>query len=76
MGLPCPYTLTPLKKKNSMALVPLTAAFRGDFVVLLVIKDTDTMNVVAQKVALQSNIAELLAKVWKQFWIIPLSFHK
>lgn len=32
-----------------MALVPLTAAFRGDFVVLLVIEDTDTMNVVAQK---------------------------
>lgn len=35
-----------------MALVPLTAAFRGDFVVLLVtVEDTDTMNVVAQKVA-------------------------
>lgn len=35
-----------------MAIVPLTAAFRGDFVVLLVtVEDTDTMNVVAQKVA-------------------------
>lgn len=35
-----------------MALVPLTAAFRGDFVVQLVpVEDTDTMEVVAQKVA-------------------------
>lgn len=23
-----------------------------------------------------SNIAELLAKVWKQFWVVPLSFHR
>lgn len=35
-----------------MALIPLTAAFRQDFVVLLVpVEDTDTMEVVAQKVA-------------------------
>lgn len=35
-----------------MALVPLTGAFRGDFVVQLVpVEDTDTMNVVAEKVA-------------------------
>lgn len=35
-----------------MALVPLQAAFRGDFVVLLVpVDDNDTMEVVAQKVA-------------------------
>lgn len=35
-----------------MALLPLTAAFRQDFVVQLVpVEDTDTMEVVAQKVA-------------------------
>ena len=35
-----------------MAIVPLSAAFRGDFVVLaVVVEDTDTMDVVAQKVA-------------------------
>lgn len=35
-----------------MALVPLTAAFRQDFVVQLVpVEDTDTMDIVAQKVA-------------------------
>jgi len=35
-----------------MAIVPLQAAFRGDFVVLLVpVDDQDTMDVVAQKVA-------------------------
>jgi toluene monooxygenase system protein B len=34
-----------------MALLPLQAAFRGDFVVLLVpVDDSDTMEVVAQKV--------------------------
>lgn len=38
-----------------MALVPLTAAFRGDFVVQLVpVEDTDTMEVVAQKVAVHA----------------------
>ena len=35
-----------------MALLPLQAAFRGDFVALLVpVDDQDTMDVVAQKVA-------------------------
>lgn len=35
-----------------MAMVPLTAAFRGDFVVQLVpVEDTDTMEQVAEKVA-------------------------
>ncbi len=35
-----------------MAIVPLQAAFRGDFVALLVpVDDQDTMEVVAQKVA-------------------------
>ncbi len=35
-----------------MAMVPLQAAFRGDFVVLLVpVNDEDTMEMVAQKVA-------------------------
>lgn len=35
-----------------MATVPLQAAFRGDFVTLLVfVDDTDTMDVVARKVA-------------------------
>jgi toluene monooxygenase system protein B len=35
-----------------MALLPLQAAFRGDFVVLFVpVDDQDTMDVVAQKVA-------------------------
>ena len=35
-----------------MALVPLQAAMRGDFVVLLVpVEDTDTMAAVAEKVA-------------------------
>jgi toluene monooxygenase system protein B len=35
-----------------MAIVPLQAAFRGDFTVLLVpVDDEDTMDVVAQKVA-------------------------
>jgi toluene monooxygenase system protein B len=35
-----------------MAFVPLQAAFRGDFVALLVpVDDQDTMDVVAQKVA-------------------------
>ncbi len=35
-----------------MALVPLTAAFRDDFVVLLVpVEDTDTIAQVAEKVA-------------------------
>lgn len=35
-----------------MAIVPLQAAFRGDFVALLVpVGDQDTMEVVAQKVA-------------------------
>ena len=35
-----------------MATVPLQAAFRGDFVTLLVlVDDQDTMDVVAQKVA-------------------------
>jgi toluene monooxygenase system protein B len=35
-----------------MATVPLQAAFRGDFIVLLVpVDDEDTMEVVAQKVA-------------------------
>jgi toluene monooxygenase system protein B len=37
-----------------MARVPLQAAFRGDFVTLLVlVDDEDTMDVVAQKVAHQ-----------------------
>lgn len=35
-----------------MAMVPLTAAFRGDFVLQLVpVEDTDTMEQVADKVA-------------------------
>jgi|GEM_PF-465418 len=35
-----------------MSIVPLQAAFKGDFVVLLVpVEDTDTMQTVAQKVA-------------------------
>jgi toluene monooxygenase system protein B len=35
-----------------MATIPLLAAFHGDFVVLLVpVEDTDTMQVVAEKVA-------------------------
>ncbi|MGA8436884.1 MAG: toluene-4-monooxygenase system B family protein [Candidatus Sulfotelmatobacter sp.] len=35
-----------------MAIVPLQAAFRGDFIVLLVpVDDQDTIEVVAQKVA-------------------------
>jgi toluene monooxygenase system protein B len=35
-----------------MALIPLTAAFRGDFVVQLIpVEDTDTMEEVAEKVA-------------------------
>jgi toluene monooxygenase system protein B len=35
-----------------MAIVPLQAAFRGDFIVLLVpVDDQDAMEVVAQKVA-------------------------
>ena len=35
-----------------MAMVPLQAVFRGDFVMLLVpVEDRDTMDVVAQKVA-------------------------
>lgn len=35
-----------------MATVPLQAAFRGDFVTLLVfVEETDTMDIVAQKVA-------------------------
>jgi toluene monooxygenase system protein B len=35
-----------------MAIVPLQAAFRGDFIVLLVpVDDQDTMEVVAHKVA-------------------------
>ncbi|MBX6762989.1 MAG: toluene-4-monooxygenase system B family protein [Rubrobacteraceae bacterium] len=35
-----------------MAMVPLTAAFRGDFVVQLVpVEDTDTIDQVAEKVA-------------------------
>lgn len=35
-----------------MATIPLQAAFRGDFVVLLVpVEDTDTMRMVAEKVA-------------------------
>jgi toluene monooxygenase system protein B len=37
-----------------MAIVPLQAAFRGDFAVLLVpVNDEDTMETVAQKVAYQ-----------------------
>ena len=37
---------------EEMALIPLTAAFRQDFVVQLIpVEDTDTMEVVAQKVA-------------------------
>jgi len=38
-----------------MALVPLTAAFKDDFVVILVpVEDTDTMAQVAEKVAVHT----------------------
>lgn len=41
-----------LKGRMPMALLPLTAAHRDDFVVLLVpVEDTDTMSQVAEKVA-------------------------
>jgi len=43
---------SPKEGGKSMALVPLQATFRGDFVTLLMpVDDGDTMDVVAQKVA-------------------------
>jgi toluene monooxygenase system protein B len=50
-------------EKSTMAVVPLLAGFEGDFVVILVsVEDTDTMDVVAHKVAHHVIGKRLLAK--------------